>query len=79
MLKQEMRQAMMNFFYCRTDDGGRISMSQPEPGPVHTPTSSQDSSPAVNTVQDFSYSQPTHADAMLLGSQYQGTQGSSQV
>ena len=54
-------------------------MSQPEPGPVHTPTSSQDSSPAVNTVQDFSYSQPTHADAMLLGSQYQGTQGSSQV
>ena len=55
-------------------------MSQPEPaGPLHTPTSSQDASPSVNTAQAFSYSQPTHTDAMLLGSQYQGTQGSSQV
>ena len=66
-------------FLSRTEDGGRVSMSQPEPGHLHTPTSSEDSSPSVNTVQAFCYSQPTHADAMLLGSQYQGTQGSSQV
>ena len=63
--------------FSRPEEGGRISMSQPEPGTVHTPTSSQDA--ANSTVQMFSYSQPTHPDAMLLGSQHTGTQGSSQV
>ncbi len=66
-----------------------MSMSQPEPGTLLTPTSSQDAAGVggdaggagggAHTVPPFSYSQPAHAEHMLLGSQYTGTQGSSQV
>lgn len=66
------------FYHFRDDH--KISMSQPDPDRTSTAeVSDPATSPVSHVTHGVSFSQPVHPDHMILNSQLQATQGSSQV
>ena len=63
---------------AHSDDGGRISCSQPD---ARVPLGPHEDNTPNNAMEDpaYSFSQPIHPDHLFLSSQFQGTPGCSQT